>query len=110
VRGSGSVRMERKLTLMEGRLLSSCLFTESSITDSICLSEAGRLLPHPSSPSIPTLAYNCSSILREEGRETMESLRLEVDRDEAWSVVVVWLRSGCLRMFAIILLSTSFFY
>lgn len=110
VRGSGSVRMERRLTLMEGRLLSSCLFIESSITDSICLSDVGRLRPHPSSPSIPPFASNCWSILREEGRETMESLRLEVDRDEAWSLVAVWLSSCCLRMFAIILLSDSLFY
>lgn len=97
VRGSGSVRMERRLMLMEGRLLSNCLFTESSITDSICFSDTGWPLPHPSRASMPPLTFNCSSILCED-RETMESLRLEVDRDEARSVVVVWLRSGCLRI------------
>lgn len=99
MRGSGSVRIDRRLTLIEGRLLSCCRLTDISITDYICFSDAIRLLPQPSSAPSPPFASNCSSILCEEGLETMESLRLEEEREDAWSVVLVWLRSACLRIF-----------
>lgn len=91
--GSGSVRMLRKLTLIEGRLLSSCFLTESSITDYMCRSEATfPLLQFNNSPRVVFTDNFSSSLLMEE-RETTESLRLDCEREEARSVAFVWLRS-----------------
>jgi hypothetical protein len=103
-----SVMIVFKLRLMEGLRLSSSRFTASSITDSICFSEVILLFAHPKIPSKAPFSSSWSLIFLMEGRDTMESLRLEDDRDEPRSVVLVLLRSSYRRI-SLILLSTSIF-
>lgn len=94
--GSRSVNMVCRLRLMEGLRLSNWRLTESSMTDSMCFSDVILPLVQAKMVSSVPLACRCCSVLRD--CETMESLRLEEERDEARSVVLVWLRSLCRRI------------